>query len=183
DPCGEFILAGVDGTLRSHRGDESRRTFFRARRCCVDPARHHGSGHQRKRSCRGGILMSTTATLQNPGTGRRWLDILGPFIGLFAVIAVFAIISGSPGQFLSAANLRIVFAQTVIVAIGAIGMTVIIISAGIDLSVGATVALTSVITALTLQHGWGPLAAINAGIAVGVIVGLVNALVITKLRV
>jgi ribose transport system permease protein len=117
-----------------------------------------------------------------PASFRRSVDMLGPFIGLFVVVAFFAVL-GSPQQFLSAANLRIVFAQTVIVAIGAIGMTVIIISAGIDLSVGATVALTSVITAVTLQHGWPPLIAITAGIAVGVIVGLVNALAITKLRV
>src|ERR1041385_6497261 len=94
---------------------------------------------------------------------KRWLDLLGPFIGLFAVIAVFAIISAAPGQFLSAANLRIIFAQTVIVAIGAIGMTGIIISAGIDLSVGAIVALTGVITALALQRGWPPLLAIACG--------------------
>jgi ribose transport system permease protein len=114
---------------------------------------------------------------------RRWLDIFGPFIGLLAVIAVFAVISGSPAQLLSPANLRIVFAQTVIVAIGAIGMTVIIISAGIDLSVGAIIALSSVITALALQHGWLPLVAIMAGIAVGGIVGLVNGLATTKLRV
>ena len=114
---------------------------------------------------------------------RRWLDPLGPFIGLFAVIVVFAIISGAPGQFLSPANLRIVFAQTVIVAIGAIGMTVIIISAGIDLSVGAIVALTGVITALALQHGWSPSLAIVMGIIAGGMVGLVNGLAITQLRV
>src|SRR5438477_9076861 len=113
-------------------------------------------------------------------TRRRWLDLLGPFVGLFAVVAVFAIISGSPAQFLSPANLRIVFAQTVIVAIGAIGMTVIIISAGIDLSVGAIVALTGVITALALQHGWLPILAVAGGIVVGGIVGLVNGLAITK---
>src|SRR3954466_12326792 len=114
---------------------------------------------------------------------RRWLDLLGPFIGLLAVIAVFAIISGSPAQFLSPANLRIVFAQTVIVAIGAIGMTVIIISAGIDLSVGAIIALSSVITALALQHGWPPGSAIVGGILVGGAVGLVNGLAVTQLRV
>ena len=114
---------------------------------------------------------------------KRWLDILGPFIGLFAVIAVFAIISGAPAQFLSPANLRIVFAQTVIVAIGAIGMTVIIISAGIDLSVGATVALSSVITALALQNSYPPFVAIFIGMFVGGIVGLINAFAITRLGV
>lgn len=122
-------------------------------------------------------------SIQNAPIPRRWVDILGPFLGLFAVIAIFTIISGSPGRFLSPANVRIVFAQTVIVAIGAIGMTVIIISAGIDLSVGAIVALTSVITALALQHGWPPILAVAAGIVVGGIVGLINGLAITQLRV
>lgn len=128
-------------------------------------------------------MASAPLVAERSVTGRRWLDLLGPFIGLFAVIAVFAIISGSPAQFLSPVNLRIVFAQTVIVAIGAIGMTVIIISAGIDLSVGAIIALASVITALSLQHGWSPLLAIAAGIIAGGIVGLVNGLAITRLGV
>jgi ribose transport system permease protein len=128
-------------------------------------------------------MATAPVTAEKVITRRRWFDLLGPFIGLFAVIAVFAIISGSPAQFLSPVNLRIVFAQTVIVAIGAIGMTVIIISAGIDLSVGAIIALSSVITAIALQHGWSPLLAIASGILAGGIVGLVNGLAITRLGV
>src|SRR3954464_7391819 len=113
-------------------------------------------------------MANPTAQLQQQSAPKKdWLTRIGPFAGLFAVIAIFAILSGSPAQFLSAANLRIVFAQTVIVAISAIGMTVIIISAGIDLSVGAIIALTSVITALALQHGWPPVSAIVGGILVG----------------
>src|SRR5262249_26864292 len=64
-----------------------------------------------------------------------------------------------PGRFLSAANLRIVLAQTVIVAIGAIGMTIIIVSGGIDLSPGSTIALTGVTCALALRGGGPPFAA------------------------
>ena len=124
-----------------------------------------------------------TAAIFSSSARRRWLDLFGPFIGLLAVIVVFAIISGSPRQFLSPANLRIVLAQTVIVAIGAIGMTVIIISAGIDLSVGAIIALSSVITAMALQHGWPPILAIIAGILTGGIVGLVNGLATTQMGV
>ncbi len=129
-----------------------------------------------------GWTAKTTAIFSSPRS-RRWVDLFGPFIGLAAVIVVFLLISDSPRQFLSPANLRIVFAQTVIVAIGAIGMTVIIISAGIDLSVGAIIALSSVITALALQHGWPATAAIGAGIAVGGLVGLINGLAITQLGV
>ena len=61
--------------------------------------------------------------------------------------------SDAPAQYLSVRNLRIVLAQTVIVALGAIGMTMIIVSGGIDLSVGSTIALTSVVTAVLLRDG------------------------------
>ncbi|MCU1286628.1 MAG: rbsC 3 [Acidobacteriales bacterium] len=114
---------------------------------------------------------------------RRWIEVAGPFLGLIAVIAFFAIISGSPDRFLSVANIRIVLAQTVIVALGAIGMTVIIVSAGIDLSVGAAVALTSVIAALALRNGMSPVVALVLAILVGGIVGLLNGLAVTRLRV
>src|SRR3989454_1437782 len=70
-----------------------------------------------------------------------------------------------------------------IVALGAIGMTLIIISGGIDLSVGSNIALTSVVTALALRHSWPPSVALLGGIVVGGLVGLVNGLAITSLRV
>lgn len=114
---------------------------------------------------------------------RRWLDRLGPFLGLAVVIAAFALMSDSPESYLAVRNLRIVLSQTVIVAIGAIGMTMVVIGGGIDLSVGSAIALTSVITAVGLREGWSPTAAVLAGVAVGGLVGLVNALAITRLRV
>jgi ribose transport system permease protein len=114
---------------------------------------------------------------------RSTLARLGPFLGLLLVIVVFALLSESPGQYLSARNFRIVVAQTVIVAIGAIGMTLIIISGGIDLSVGSVIALTGVVTALSLHDGSAPVLAIAAGIAAGSLVGAVNGLAITRLKV
>ena len=114
---------------------------------------------------------------------KRWLQTFGPFFALLLVIAIFAAISDNPSRFLSLSNLRIVLAQTLIVAIGAIGMTVIIISGGIDLSPGSTIALTGVVCALALQARWPPLLALTAAVAVGGIVGLVNGLVITTFRV
>jgi ribose transport system permease protein len=114
---------------------------------------------------------------------KRWLQTFGPFFALILVIGIFAAISDNPARFLSFSNLRIVLAQTVIVAIGAIGMTVIIVSGGIDLSPGSTIALTGVACALALQAGWPPLLALTAAVAVGGIVGLLNGLVITTFRV
>jgi ribose transport system permease protein len=114
---------------------------------------------------------------------RRWLRILGPFLGLLLVIAIFSVISGEPARLLAPGNLRIVLAQTVIVAIGAIGMTIIIISGGIDLSPGSAIALTGVVCALALRAGWSPPAALAGGVLVGGLVGLINGATITVLRV
>jgi ribose transport system permease protein len=114
---------------------------------------------------------------------RAFLLRFGPFLGLLAVILVFAIATGAPDRYLSANNLRVVLAQTVIVALGAIGMTLIIVSGGIDLSVGSAIALTGVIAALYLRSGGAPFAAAGLSVVAGGLIGLVNAVAITRLHV
>jgi ribose transport system permease protein len=108
---------------------------------------------------------------------------VGPFVGLLLVVAFFALASGAPDRYLSGNNLRVVLAQTVIVAVGAIGMTLIIVGGGIDLSVGSVIALTGVLCALGLRDGWPPSVAVVAAVLLGGVVGLLNALAITRLRV
>ena len=127
--------------------------------------------------------ISQILATERPNVLRRWLTLLGPFLGLILVILVFAILTGSPGKYLSPFNIRIILSQTVIVAISAIGMTLIIISGGIDLAVGSTIALSGVVTALTINAGFDPVLAVGAGILVGGLVGVVNGSVITGLRV
>jgi ribose transport system permease protein len=122
--------------------------------------------------------MASTGT-----TLRRLVARVGPFLGLLLVGGTFTLLSDAPGRYLSTFNLRIVLSQTVIVALGAVGMTVIMIGAGIDLSVGSVIALCGVVAALGLADGWPPIAAVAAAVVVGGIVGLVNALAITKLKV
>lgn len=73
--------------------------------------------------------------------------------------------------------------QTVAVGIAAMGMTMIIISGGIDLSVGSVIALTSVMTAWCLRQGWSPWPAIATGVLLGGMCGLFNAAMITRLKV
>jgi ribose transport system permease protein len=114
---------------------------------------------------------------------RYWLARAGPVLGLVAVALVFALLADEPGRYLSSFNLRIVLSQTVIVALGAIGMTMIVVSGGIDLSVGAVIALTSVVTALGLGAGWPPALAIATAVITGALVGVVNGALITTLRV
>src|SRR5437016_13332633 len=93
-------------------------------------------------------------TVTGSNFARTWLNRLGPLLGLILVIAVFAILIGNPERYLSLENLRTVLAQTVIVGIVAIGMTMIIVSGGIDLSVGSATGLAGRIAALGITGGW-----------------------------
>ncbi len=114
---------------------------------------------------------------------RQRLVRLGPFLGLALVVVFFALASGAPERYLSANNLRVVLAQTVIVALGAIGMTLIIVGGGIDLAVGSTIALTGVLCALAIRDGFAPIVGVAASVLAGGAVGLLNGLAITRLRV
>lgn len=106
----------------------------------------------------------------------------GPFLGLIVVIALFAIPADTREFFLTYHNFKIIFTQTVIVAVGALGMTLIIVSGGIDLSVGSSIAFTSVVGALLIQKGWGPAAASVAMMVSGGLIGLLNGAAIAGLR-
>ena len=114
---------------------------------------------------------------------RHWIGQLGPALALLAVILVFSILTGAPARYLSGFNLRIVLSQSAIVAVGAIGMTMIIVGGGIDLSVGASIALTGVVAALGIADGWPPAVAVVAAILIGGAIGLTNGLLVTRLRV
>lgn len=105
----------------------------------------------------------------------------GPILGLIFVAVVFGVLVGT--RFFFPANLELIARQTAIVAAAALGMTVIIISGGIDLSVGSVVALTTVVIALLLGRGWSPLAAAAAGVIAAAICGVINGVLITALRV
>jgi ribose transport system permease protein len=109
-------------------------------------------------------------------------DSLGPVIGLILVIAFFALQPGVRERFLTPRNFQVIATQTVIVGVAALGMTAIIISAGIDLSVGSVVALTSVVGALSLGSGVPPTLAIVITIGTGVFVGLLNGALVTYLK-
>jgi len=105
---------------------------------------------------------------------------LGPIAGLLFVIALFAFLR--PRTFLTAANFQIMLEQTAVVGIAALGMTLIIISGGIDLSIGSNIALCTVAVALMLANGVPPLFAALGGIAVGAACGALIGLLITRLH-
>jgi ribose transport system permease protein len=117
-------------------------------------------------------LVSQPAALQSrlfrmKDTAKLVLAKAGPFLGLLVVIVLFSIPGETREFFLTYHNFKTIFTQTVIVAIGALGMTMIIVSGGIDLSVGSSIAFTSVVGALLTQKGWGPAPATFAVIGTG----------------
>ena len=116
-------------------------------------------------------------------TVKAILTRAGPFLGLLVVIALFSIPAETREVFLTYANLKIVLTQTVIVAVGALGMTIIIVGGGIDLSVGSNIALTSVVGALLIRQGWGPAPALVAMVLSGAVIGLLNGVATAGLRV
>jgi ribose transport system permease protein len=111
----------------------------------------------------------------------------GPLLGLAAVFALFIFIA--PEGFGSIRNIETIARQTTTVGIAAIGMTMIIILGGIDLSVGSMVALSTVVIALLLgERGRNvpvliAVAAALGGIGAGAICGFVNGFLITRLKV
>src|SRR5437588_12052160 len=113
---------------------------------------------------------------------RRLFNVLGPFFGLLLVIGLFSLSPTVRPYFLTGANFKIILTQTVIVAIGTLGMTMIIVSGGIDLSVGSVVALTSVVGAISLVRGWSPLSACGLTLAMGGLIGFINGMAISGLR-
>jgi len=110
------------------------------------------------------------------------INWLGPFLGLILVMVIFSSIPEVRDRFLRVPNLKSVATQSVIVALGAMGMTLIIISGGIDLSVASNIALSSVITAFAINAGFPPLLAIFLGVITGGLIGLANGSLITSLR-
>lgn len=114
-------------------------------------------------------------------TTRSVLDRTGTLLGLILVAIVFGVLVGP--HFFAPTNLELMARQTAIVSIAAVGMTVVIVAGGIDLSVGSMISLTTVVIAQLLRMDMSPLAAALGGIAAAALCGLVNGVLITQLRV
>jgi ribose transport system permease protein len=109
-------------------------------------------------------------------------NLLAPFLGLILVIALFSAMPEVQSRFLRVANLKSVATQSVIVALGALGMTLVIIGGGIDLSAASNIALSSVITAYAVNAGLPPLLGLVLGVLTGGLVGFLNGTLITRLK-
>ena len=106
-----------------------------------------------------------------PALLRFGLRDLGTLLGLVILCAVFACLTD---VFMTERNLVNILQQSSINACVAIGMTLVIISGGIDLSVGPVAALSAVVSATLLVAGYPVALAIAAGLAIGVACGFLN---------
>jgi fructose transport system permease protein len=105
---------------------------------------------------------------------------LGPFIALVIACAFFA--TQSP-NFLTGGNLSLILQQVMVVGVIAIGQTLIVLTAGIDLSCGMVMALGSIVmTKLAVEMGLPAPLAILVGIAVTAGFGLINGLLVTRVK-
>jgi len=103
----------------------------------------------------------------------------GILIGLIGLITGFSVLSE---RFFTISNMLIVMRQTSIVAFLAVGMTFVILGAGIDLSVGSILAFSGAVGAGVMQNG-GMFFGILAGLALGAALGAFSGIVITKLKI
>jgi ribose transport system permease protein len=105
----------------------------------------------------------------------------GLIIGFFMIFFIFAILSP---YFLKGNNISNILVQSAILAIVAVGQTVVMLTGGIDLSVGSIVAVSSMVSAILIVDLQVPIfIGIIAGIAVGAIIGLINGLVVSYGRI
>ena len=114
--------------------------------------------------------------------------VFGPFTAqqrvlLGLVLALFTVLAITSPYFLTSANLSSVVRQTAVINTMALGMTLVIVAGGIDLSVGAILAFSGLMGTMAMEAG----APIPAGIAIGLVAGLfwgvVNGLVTVLLRI
>lgn len=117
--------------------------------------------------------MNVRALLRKP-----WF---GPLIAL--VVVYLAFLAWTPDTFARPLTLITMARQTVIVGTAAVGMTLVILLGGIDLSSGSLVALTTVVGASALKSGAGPVTAVMMGIGAATVIGALNGALIAGLDV
>ena len=105
---------------------------------------------------------------------------LGPLVVLVAACVVFALLNE---RFIGAANISVMLQQVAVVATLAAAQTLIILTAGIDISIGAAMILAQLVMAkVATENGVPAPLALGLGLVVGVATGLINGALVTRLR-
>lgn len=125
-----------------------------------------------------------------PRSLKFWGDTLGPLIALILVFAFFAVAesivsrrAGREPHFLEAGTIRSIAVNSSLIGVCALGMTIVIIAGGIDLSVGNGICLCATILACCLKLDWEPTLAVLATLLAGCALGAINGGLVSLLRV
>jgi len=110
-------------------------------------------------------------------------DLVRRFLPFISLIVLCVLISVFEPRFLSAGNLASVARQTAVITIIAMGMTVVMVSGGIDLSVGSVLALSGVVGAFAMAAGAPVIVGVATAIAIGFACGLLNGIAVARLRI
>lgn len=125
--------------------------------------------------------MSARPTPQTTARAVVHRILIDPTLGVIALLAIFSVGAAlTLPVFYSGNNLFNLLSSSVTVMILAIGVTVVLISGGIDLSVGAVMALSAGAAATAMRLGFPVVAAFGAAILVGILAGVVNGLLVTR---
>ena len=117
------------------------------------------------------IAVQQSHAQDNGAAGRRVVDwlILNNFLVIFVILLVIA--SFLSENFFTVSNIANLFQQAAVVGIVAVGMTYVILTANIDLSVGSMVAFGGMLVAVMMADGWDPVIAVLATLALGALLG------------
>jgi ribose transport system permease protein len=110
-------------------------------------------------------------------------DLVQKFLPFLTLIVLFVALSIASPNFLNATNLSSVVRQTAVINIMALGMTLVIISGGVDLSVGSILAFGGLVGTMAMEAKQPIPLAIAIGILGGLAWGLINGLLITRLKI
>ncbi len=109
--------------------------------------------------------------------GKRLIVNLTPMIGLIGLIIICSLIV--PKLFMSLSNWSNILRQVTILGFAALGMTIVILTGNIDLSVIGNVSMTTCLAAILLQHNWNLIPTFAIVILAGAFIGLINGLIIS----
>lgn len=144
------------------------------------------------------VSLAESSRLRSVGRLTDLALLAGPYLGLLLVVALFSFLTWQRGElarFLGPGNLKLIAVHSSVIAVVALGMTLIMISGGIDLSVGYVVSLITVVAvlaynrifhwlhALPVLSAYASIIAVSIGVGTGMLVGCVNGMLITHLKV
>ena len=127
----------------------------------------------------------TDVTKPAPALPRSFVseNVLQVFYRLLAALVICVVLSFLNESFFSLGNILNVLRQASLMFFIASGLTLVVLTAGLDLSVGANVALSACLAGTVIHHSGSPTLGVLAGLVTGGVIGLLNGLMVTALRI